>query len=171
MASNRELEAGLRAMAVEFHLPGGGRKKLARLIADHLWWFDAAEQRGMSWGDIARALAAAGVTTQGEKAFGVGTLSSTVWRKREVTPESESEASRGDLRPNSSHTLHSARTLSGRTTRAPARESEARTVAERPRTAQPKTSPSDRLRKGGTPQKEDILAFMDRARSVRRPSK
>lgn len=175
MASNKELEAGLRAMAVDFHLPGGGRKKLARLIADHLWWFEAAEQRGMGWGDMARALAAVGVTAQGEKAFGVGTLSSTVWRKREVTPESGSEASRGGRRPRSSHTLNSAVTLPGRTRRAPARqpkkETEAQTVAERPRATQPRTSPSEQLRKGGASQKDDILAFMDRARSVRRPSK
>jgi hypothetical protein len=47
MASDRELKAGLRTMAADFHLPGGVQKKLARLVAGHLWWFDAAVQRGL----------------------------------------------------------------------------------------------------------------------------
>lgn len=46
MTSNKELEAGLKAMAEDFHLPGGGRMKLSRLAADHLGWFHAAERRG-----------------------------------------------------------------------------------------------------------------------------
>ncbi|MBA1914253.1 hypothetical protein HLX87_24200 [Escherichia coli] len=49
-------------MAEDFHLPGGGRKKLSRLVVGHLWWFDAAEQRGMSWWDMIRAMTSAGVT-------------------------------------------------------------------------------------------------------------
>jgi len=61
MISNKELEAGLKAMAEDLHLPGGARKKLSRLVAAHLWWFDAAERRGMSWRDMIRAMAAAGV--------------------------------------------------------------------------------------------------------------
>ena len=60
--SNKELEAGLKAMTEDFHLPGGGRKKLAQLVGGHMSWFDAAERRGMSWNDMIRALTAAGVT-------------------------------------------------------------------------------------------------------------
>jgi hypothetical protein len=60
MANNKELQSGLRAMTEDFQLPGGGRKKLARLVAVHLWWFEAAGARGMSWQDMIRALTAAG---------------------------------------------------------------------------------------------------------------
>jgi hypothetical protein len=48
MSRNKELEAGLEAIAEDLHLPGGGSKKLSRLVAEHLGWFDAAERRGMS---------------------------------------------------------------------------------------------------------------------------
>lgn len=82
MTGNKEIESGLKAMARDFQLPGGGRKKLVRLIAEYLWWFEAAEERGMSWLDIIRALTSAGVTARGGKPLSVGTLSSTVWRKR-----------------------------------------------------------------------------------------
>lgn len=85
MVSNEELEAGLRAMAEDFHLPGGGRKKLPRLVAGHLAWFDTAEQRGMSWRDMTRALTAVGVGDRGAMPLSVGTLSSTVLRKRAET--------------------------------------------------------------------------------------
>jgi hypothetical protein len=33
MVDNKELESGLKAMAEDFHLPGGGHKKLSRLVA------------------------------------------------------------------------------------------------------------------------------------------
>ncbi|MCK1478235.1 hypothetical protein IVB27_26385 [Bradyrhizobium sp. 197] len=82
MVSNKDLEAGQKAMAEDFHLPGGGRKKLSQLVAGHLHWFDAAERRGMGWRDMIRALTTAGVTGKTGKPLSVGTLSATVWRKR-----------------------------------------------------------------------------------------
>ena len=85
MTSNKELEARLNAMADDFHLPGGGRKKLSKLVAEHYAWFEAAARRGMSWPDMIRALTAAGVTGRDGKPLSVGTLSSTVWRKRAET--------------------------------------------------------------------------------------
>ena len=98
MASNKELEAGLKAMVEDFHLPGGGRKKLSQLVAGHLAWFDAAEQRGMGWRDMIGVLTAAGVTRRGGKPLSIGTLSSTVWRKRSEAAE-EAEPRRGRLNP------------------------------------------------------------------------
>lgn len=59
------------------------QKKLAKVVKSHLDWFDAAEARGMTWDDIAQLLSAAGANGEDEKPFTVGTLSSTVWRKRE----------------------------------------------------------------------------------------
>src|SRR5215472_12949584 len=49
MVDNKELESGLKAMAEDFHLPGGGHKKLSQPVAGHMHWFDAAERRGMGW--------------------------------------------------------------------------------------------------------------------------
>ncbi|MBV2083668.1 hypothetical protein KEM07_28355, partial [Pseudomonas carnis] len=65
-----------------YHLLNGGRKRLSRLVASHLWWFDAAERRGMSWRDMIGALTAAGITGKGGQPLSIGTLSSTVWRAR-----------------------------------------------------------------------------------------
>jgi hypothetical protein len=67
MVDNKELESGLKVMAEDFHLPGGGHKKLSQLVAGHMHWFDAAERRGMGWRDMIRALTAAGVNGRGGK--------------------------------------------------------------------------------------------------------
>lgn len=85
MLTDKQIETGARALAADAALPGGGRKKLARLVGDHLHWFDAAEKRGMTWGDISRLLFAAGVCSQNGRPIPIGTLSSTVWRKRQDT--------------------------------------------------------------------------------------
>lgn len=82
MVDNKELESGLKAIAEDFRLPGGDRKKLSQLVAEHMHWFDAAERRGMGWRDMIRALTAAGVSGRDGKPLSVGTLSLTVWRKR-----------------------------------------------------------------------------------------
>src|SRR5579864_3601562 len=94
MVDNKELESGLKVMAEDFHLPGGGHKKLSQLVAGHMHWFDAAERRGMGWQDMIRALTAAGVNGRGGKPLSVGTLSSTVWRKRAETEDVMSRADR-----------------------------------------------------------------------------
>lgn len=83
MLTDKQIEAGAKDLAADAALPGGGRKKLARLVSEHLHWFDAAEKRGMTWGDISRLLFAAGVRAQNGRPIPIGTLSSTVWRKRQ----------------------------------------------------------------------------------------
>lgn len=82
---NRDIEAGAKAIADDLKLPGGRRKKFARLVADHLEWFDLAEARGMTWDDIIAVLAAAGVKRDNGLPLSRGALSSTVWRKRQET--------------------------------------------------------------------------------------
>ena len=57
-------------------------------------WFDAAERRGMGWRDMIKALTAAGMNGRGGKPLSVGTLSSTVWRKRAETEDVMSRADR-----------------------------------------------------------------------------
>jgi hypothetical protein len=85
MSRNGELEAGLKRIADDYHLPGGGRKKLSQLVAEHLDWFDAAEKHAMGWRDMIRALTAAGVTCKRGKPLSIGTLSSA---RRECGPAS-----------------------------------------------------------------------------------
>lgn len=82
MASNKEIEAGAKAIAKDLALPGGGRKKLARVLEDHLDWFEAVETRGLTWNDMTRLLFAAGAKGRGGRPISIGTLSSAVWRKR-----------------------------------------------------------------------------------------
>jgi hypothetical protein len=82
MPANKEIVAGAKAIAEDFRLPGGGRKMLARVVGSHLAWFDAVEARGMTWADISQLLLAAGAKSKNGRALSVGTLSSTVWRKR-----------------------------------------------------------------------------------------
>lgn len=173
MANNKELEAGLKAMAKDFHLPGGGKKKLSQLVAGHLWWFEAAEKRGMGWRDMIRALTAAGVTGRRGKPLSIGTLSSTVWRKRVDVPESRDHPSlptRPDPpQPVSSHrkSPKGPRSLSAgqpprnrsTTSRLSADDAESRALS----------MPSKRSTAGPRAQaNKDVLAFMDRARQVRR---
>ncbi len=83
MATSNEIEAGAKAIAEDLRLPGGGLKKLARVVEDHLDWFDTVEARGLTWADMSRLLFAAGAKGRNGRPFSVGTLYSTVWRKRE----------------------------------------------------------------------------------------
>jgi hypothetical protein len=84
MAKSNEIEAGVRAIAEDLRLPGGGQKKLARVVRNHLDWFDMAEDRGFTWADMSRLLFNAGAKAENGSAFSVSTLYLTVRRKREA---------------------------------------------------------------------------------------
>jgi hypothetical protein len=191
MASNKEIEAGARLIAEDLQLPGGGSKKLARVVHNHLEWFDAAEARGMTWSDMSRLLSAAGALGKGGRRLTVGTLSSTVWRKRaeaeskkEVTPQS-AQGTRSPkpvrvttrLRPEAAvqnavdrgSPAGDDRSSGTRTTKV--HGASRRTVTE---THKPKNSPSaatqSRSKRPDNPSasKNDVLAFMNRAAAARR---
>jgi hypothetical protein len=83
MTMGKEIEAGAKAIAEDLRLPGGGLKKLARVVETHLGWFDMAEARGLTWADMSRLLFAAEAKGRNGRPLSVGTLYSTVWRKRE----------------------------------------------------------------------------------------
>lgn len=83
MAKGNAIEAGARAIAEDLRLPGGGQKKLARVVRNHLDWFSAAEDRGFTWADMSRLLFAAGAKGESGNAFSVSTLYVTVRRERE----------------------------------------------------------------------------------------
>jgi hypothetical protein len=98
MATNKQIEVGARSIGKDRELPGGGSKKLSRIVHDHLHWFDAAEARGLTWSDMIRLLSANGVVGGNGKPLSVGTLSSTVWRERAEVNSLEEEASARSVR-------------------------------------------------------------------------
>lgn len=173
MVSNKELETGLKAMAEDFHLPGGARKKLSRLVAGHLWWFEAAERRGMGWRDMIEALTAVGVTGNGAKPMSVGTLSSTVWRARTMIAEgTDSRPPDGPSGPKTIEPHKQPRKSPKRLPPVQAQHDRRRASQQNlddPRAGRPSSKqPAGRDRPGRI--NKDIVAFMDRARTVRRHS-
>jgi hypothetical protein len=48
MVNDKELESGLKAMAEDFHLPGGGHKNLSQLVGGHM---GCARWRHLSGGE------------------------------------------------------------------------------------------------------------------------
>ena len=176
MPSNKELEAGLKAMTEDFRLPNGGRKRLSRLVASHLWWFDAAERRGMSWRDMIGALTAAGVSGKGGQPLSVGTLSSTVWRARtEKEPGVdnqrrqqgfEAEAIQPRAKAPGKATRRSAAPLRQERRAAPPQEVIDAPTDRRTSSSSPRLADGERRERAN----KDVLAFMDRARKVRRRS-
>jgi len=171
MASNTELETGLKAMVEDYHLPGGGRKKLSQLVAGHLTWFDAAERRGMGWRDMIGVLTAAGIARRGGKPLSIGTLSSAVWRKR--SEAAEANRSRPE-RLNPPEPVNS-REKSPREPKHASPEQfrgEKRTVilhgTDHSKADRAASLPPKRSNSGNRAQtNKDVLAFMDRARAVR----
>lgn len=176
MASSKELQAGLKAMAEDFHLPGGGRMKLSKLIARHLAWFDVAERRGMGWRDVSRALAGSGITSETGQPLSIGTLSSTVWRQRAAETEHIDGRHQVRQQPATKPAVVHAK-LSKSTTPPKARKKPRKNHAELRSgngqdDGQPKAATnSKRSTSEPAGKSENILAFMARAHAVRRRSK
>jgi hypothetical protein len=85
MAKNKDIESGARIVAEDFKLPGGRRKAVAKLVKDHLGWFDAAKARGMAVEDILSLLTSVGATYEDGSSINFDTLSNALWRRRNVT--------------------------------------------------------------------------------------
>lgn len=170
MSRNGQLEAGLKRITEDYHLPGGGRRKLSELVAEHLYWFDAAERRGMSWRDMIGALSGAGLTGKGGTSLSVGTLSSTVWRIRaEAEAEMNSAAGhtrRGSPDPAVPLRLQKKGKQLSKGRRRGRTSSETVAIKDQPQPSRPATKASERV----LAQNRDVLAFMDRSRAVRRRS-
>jgi hypothetical protein len=172
MVSNKELEIGLKAMVEDYHLPGGGRKKLSQLVAVHMAWFEAAERRGMGWRDMIGVLTTAGVTRRSGKPLSVGTLSSAVWRNRSEAAEKADRSRPERLNPpepvNSREKsprepkYASPKQFRGQKRAVDLQETD-HDKADRAASLPPKRPNSaDRAQTN-----KEVLAFMDRARAVR----
>jgi len=158
---NRDLEAAAKAIAVDQMLPGGRRKKVSRLVEDHLPWFDAAEARGMTWEDMSAALSVAGVTRPDGRPLSIGTLSSAVWRKRNqaTLPERPHRAA-GSPRPMSVEKPP--------TSRAGLSHSSLNTQSKGDVRPTPRSGRVDQPRNDMAPKDAGVLAFMHRAAKMRR---
>jgi hypothetical protein len=183
MSRNSTLEAGLKRIADDYHLPGGGRKKLSQLVAEHLDWFDAAEKRGMGWRDIIRVLTAAGLAGKQGKPLSIGTLSSAVWRKRvELKADDKAESLHTprshpprpmpplpDKRPKHGLPRQDVVLRKGVLDRKPAQESQASARIGRAASFGQlvSTKPLPSTPKAGTHSNRDLLDFMNRARKAR----
>jgi hypothetical protein len=173
-------------------LPGGGQKKLARVLKNHLDWFDMAEDRGFTWADMSRLLFNAGAKRENGSAFSVSTLYLTVRRKREDAKlivegaTSSSKTTRGiqgskqklsqrkgrlDLAPIRSGNVELPReprqvrrSTSGKPERRSTKEEKKQVEASTERRLSP-TKSGTILSK--TSSKKDLLAFMQRSAAVR----
>ena len=173
MAKDKELERGLKAMADEFRLPFGGRMELSKLVAGHLDWFEAAERRGLRWPDMIRALAAVGINGRNGKPLSVGTLSSTVWRKRVEAGMAKASAGPRLSPAASSMFIEPARTpkLISATQPQRSKRADAPPAKESAEVKRKRTAPSnDLVSRSRAPSRNDVLAYMDRARTIRRRS-
>lgn len=160
MATNKELKDGLKRMAADFCLLGGGRMMLSRLVARHLNWFDIAERRGMGWRDITRVLAAAGVVGRADKKLSIGTLSSTVWRVRAKSEEKE-----GNLSPQQHIRIDRKQRNPGQSETRKKLDASS-TIGQLTKPAFP-NSTKDTGAKTHANRKTGVLAFMSRASAVR----
>ncbi len=78
------LIAGAKSIARDLCGPAGAIP-LDRVVAQHLPWFTACQERGMSWPQICRLLHAHGAGREGGLPFTHGHLSAVVWRQRQKT--------------------------------------------------------------------------------------
>lgn len=181
MAKNKDIESGARIVAEDFKLPGGRRKAVAKLVKDHLSWFDAAKARGMAVEDILSLLTSAGATYDDGSAVNFDTLSNALWRKR-------NGASAGPTKMDEPQPLRSNSVAGGRATEPtnvhkPATKNRPRQPVN-PIAPNRTAKPGGDLVTGGAPGKRpharvqgekpkasnaDVLGFMKRAAAIRRP--
>ena len=76
---NNDIMIGARRIAAALKGPVG-QIKLARVVGQHIRWFEDARSQGMTWDQIIAALTAAGATRADGTPFTRGPISSAVWR-------------------------------------------------------------------------------------------
>lgn len=87
--SDENLVEGARSIAADMQLPDRQRLKLAKVVEDHLDWFEKAQARGLEWSDIIDVLYKAGVTRSDGRPLSRGHVSSLVWRKQQAKASHE----------------------------------------------------------------------------------
>lgn len=181
MAKNKDIESGARIVAEDFNLPGGRRKAVAKLVRDHLSWFDAAKARGMAVEDILSLLTRAGAIYEDGASINFDTLSNALWRRRNGTSAGPTKID--EPQPRRPNKIASRRAVEPTNVHKPA-------AKHRPRQPVHATDPNRSAKPGGdlvtggVPGKRpharvhgekpksssaDVLGFMRRAAAIRRP--
>ncbi len=181
MAKNNDIESGARIVAEDFKLPGGRRKAVAKLVKDHLGWFDAAKARGMAVEDILSLLTNVGATYEDGSSINFDTLSNALWRRRNGT--SVEPAKIDKVRPRRPNKVASGRAIESTKAHKPAANHRPRQPVH-PIAPRRTAKPGDDLVTNGAPGKRprpkvqgekpkpssaDLLSFMRRAVAIRRP--
>lgn len=164
--SDEELTKGAKAIAEDMRVGETRRVKLARIIDDHLDWFDLARARGLEWTDIIEVLFKAGATRPDGRPLSRGHLSSLVWRKQKSAAMAAAHAlvvETSKLKNNRNHGLApSAATSTG--------EKKPVTVPSYPAPAAGSTMKAQTvpIGAGGKPDEhEKLLAYMRRSARAR----
>lgn len=181
MAKNKDIESGARMVAEDFKLPGGRRKAVAKLVRDHLSWFDAAKARGMAVEDILSLLTSVGAIYEDGSSINFDTFSNALWRKRNGASVEPTKIDK--VQPHRPNKIASGRAVEPSNVHKPAAKHRPRQQVhpiDPNRTAKPGgdlvTSgvagkrPHARV-EGEKPKASsaDVLGFMRRAAAIRRP--
>ncbi len=185
MRRNKDIEAGARDVAADFKLPGGRRKKLAKLLKDNWSWFDAAEARGMAAEDMLHTLTNAGATYEDGSSIKLSTLANALWRRRQAGPVETThkpaarprQSNKKDGKRRAGKAPGASQPVSRR--RAPRAQhlsddlGSGRSIGSGPAASgaankQPRALASA---KGAKASPTDVLSYMRRAAAIRRPSK
>ncbi len=172
ITSDTDLLKGAEAIAADMQGPEGRRLKLARVIDEHLGWFERARHRGLEWSDIVALLFRAGATRSDGRPLLRGHVQSLVWRKqhaerqaadetparRAISPEIPKRAARLPVSPKSPDLAPAGRQ------RQPATQANAAATVlpERPKRGVVAEKP------GAQPEGNALLAYMKRAARLRR---
>jgi hypothetical protein len=124
----------------------------------------------MTWGDISRLLFAAGVCAQNGRPIPVGTLSSTVWRKRQdatSVPVPEPQAAQSRQRTDGSKVEYSEPDTRG-SKKPAAPRGKSPSKLKRSTSVTAKSSATKTPANSRSASNEQTLAFMKRAAALRR---
>lgn len=165
-----ELAKGAKAIADDLRVGETRRLKLAKVIDDHLAWFDRARARGLEWTDIIDLLFKAGVTRPDGRPLSRGHLSSLVWRKMQSSDATPQPRDAAPDRPADQHDAGQKRSPLA-AVRKPKEDVDESIATASPTpslelAAQNKTKPVDTDAK--SPDRDKLFAFMRRSAQVRR---
>ncbi|RDE07710.1 hypothetical protein [Pelagibacterium lacus] len=173
--SDENLIDGARSIAADMQLPHGRRLKLAKVVDNHLVWFEKARARGLEWSDIVDLLYKAGVARSDGRPLSRGHVSSLVWRKQQAKPSHEIPSVPADRRPVATGRMINVPDDLNDETGAPSenRITQEHSPEERPQQSKRTGSVSSSKAKASKSSKEhsdrnEIVAFMRRAAQLRR---
>lgn len=168
--SDEELATGAKALADDLRIGETRRLKLAKVIDDHLAWFDLARARGLEWTDIIDLLFQAGVTRPDGRPLSRGHLSSLVWRKLQSSDVGAPAQATAQARLAEPQELGRKRSTVAGMTKPEEAVSESVVTASPTLTLKPakqnKTKPVDG--DGKSSDRDKLIAFMRRSARVRR---